>query len=231
MLPPTPSLATSIGPVLETLSIVGTFVFGASGALAAARLQQTLVTFAFFALVTGVGGGTVRDLLIGAPVFWVVDAVPAMACMSAAVIVWFTPRRWWSDRALDWLDAIGLAAFAVFGAAKALSFGVPPFVAGMMGVVTGCVGGIMRDLLAGEPSILLRPELYVTAAALTATITVVGMQIAPMLGLLDAAIWGVAFLAGVVLRAAAIRFELGLPSYGANKKGPDKKGGDLPPPS
>ena len=79
--------------MLETLSIVGTFVFGASGALAAARLQQTLVTFAFFALVTGVGGGTVRDLLIGAPVFWVVDAVPAMACMSAAVIVWFTPRR------------------------------------------------------------------------------------------------------------------------------------------
>jgi len=146
MLPPTPSLATSIGPVLETLSIVGTFVFAASGALAAARLRQTLVTFAFFALVTGVGGGTVRDLLIGAPVFWVVNAAPAMTCMSAALIVWFTPRRWWSARALDWLDAIGLAAFAVFGAAKAMSFGVPPFVAGMMGVVTGCVGGIMRGI-------------------------------------------------------------------------------------
>ena len=187
MLPPTPSLATSIGPVLESLSIVGTFVFGASGALAAARLRQTLVTFAFFALVTGVGGGTVRDLLIGAPVFWVVDAVPAMACMSAAIIVWFTPRRWWSDRALDWLDAIGLAAFAVFGAAKAMSFGVPPFVAGMMGVVTGCVGGIMRDLLAGEPSILLRPELYVTAAAFAAGLFValrwIGLDV-PVAGLI-----------------------------------------------
>ena len=82
-----------IGPVLETLSIVGIFVFAASGALAAARLGQTLVTFAFFALVTGVGGGTLRDLLIGAPVFWVHDPVPAITCMVAALLIWFTPRR------------------------------------------------------------------------------------------------------------------------------------------
>ncbi|WP_145199909.1 trimeric intracellular cation channel family protein [Sphingobium sp. B2] len=209
MLPSTPLLATSIGPVLETLSIVGTFVFAASGALAAARLRQTLVTFAFFALVTGVGGGTLRDLLIGAPVFWVVDAAPAITCMCAAVIVWCTPRRFWSERALDWLDAIGLAAFAVFGAAKAMSFGVPPFVAGMMGVVTGCVGGIMRDLLAGEPSILLRPELYVTAAAVAAGLFV-GLR---MLGL-DVPIAGViAALTGFGLRALAIWRGLGLPVY------------------
>ena len=209
MLPPTPSLATTIGPVLETLSIVGTFVFAASGALAAARLGQTLVTFAFFALVTGVGGGTVRDLLIGAPVFWVVDAVPAIACVSAALIVWYTPRRWWSARALDWLDAIGLAAFAVFGAAKAMSFGVPPFVAGIMGVVTGCVGGIMRDLLAGEPSILLRPELYVTAAAFASGSFValrwLGLEV-PVAGVLAA-------LFGFGLRAVAIRQGLALPAY------------------
>ncbi len=209
MLPPTPLLATSIGPVLETLSIIGTFVFAASGALAAARLRQTLVTFAFFALVTGVGGGTLRDLLIGAPVFWVVDAAPAITCMCAAVIVWCTPRRFLSERALDWLDAIGLAAFAVFGAAKAMSFGVPPFVAGMMGVVTGCVGGIMRDLLAGEPSILLRPELYVTAAAVAAGLFV-GLRLAG----LDVPVAGViAALIGFVLRAVAIWRGLGLPVY------------------
>nr|WP_206377442.1 trimeric intracellular cation channel family protein [Sphingobium sp. TB-6] len=198
-----------IGPVLETLSIVGTFVFAASGALAAARLRQTLVTFAFFALVTGVGGGTVRDLLIGAPVFWVRDAVPAIACMIAALLVWFTPRRWWSDHALDWLDAVGLAAFAVYGAAKAMSYGVPPLVAAMMGVVTGCVGGIMRDLLAGEPSILLRPELYVTAAALAAGLFVflrwMGLDV-PFAGLIAA-------LIGFLLRAIAIWKGLGLPHY------------------
>ena len=198
-----------IGPVLETLSIVGIFVFAASGALAAARLGQTLVTFAFFALITGVGGGTVRDLLIGAPVFWVHDPVPAITCMIAALLVWFTPRRLWSDRALDWLDAIGLAAFAVFGAAKAMSYGIPPFVAAMMGVVTGCVGGILRDLLAHEPSILLRPELYVTAAALASGLFVVlhwwGLDV-PVAGI-------VAALLGFLLRAIAIWRGLGLPVY------------------
>ncbi|AJR25736.1 MULTISPECIES: trimeric intracellular cation channel family protein [Sphingobium] len=203
------TLLPQIGPVLETLGIVGTFVFAASGALAAARLRQTLVTFAFFALVTGVGGGTVRDLLIGAPVFWVRDAVPAIACMMAALLVWFTPRRLWSDSALDWLDAVGLAAFAVYGAAKAMSYGVPPLVAAMMGVVTGCVGGIMRDLLAGEPSILLRPELYVTAAALAAGLFVVLRWIG-----LDVPVAGViAALLGFLLRAVAMRKGLGLPHY------------------
>ncbi|HWV13663.1 MAG TPA: trimeric intracellular cation channel family protein [Sphingobium sp.] len=198
-----------IGPVLETLSIVGIFVFAASGALAAARLGQTLVTFAFFALVTGVGGGTVRDLLIGAPVFWVHDPIPAITCMVAALLIWFTPRRFWSDRALDWLDAIGLAAFAVFGAAKAMSYGIPPFVAAMMGVVTGCVGGILRDLLAHEPSILLRPELYVTAAAFASGLFVIlrwwGLDV-PVAGLIAA-------LLGFLLRAVAIWRSVGLPTY------------------
>lgn len=198
-----------IGAVLDTLSIVGTFLFAASGALAAARLRQTIVTFAFFALVTGVGGGTVRDLLIGAPVFWVVDPVPAITCLNAALIVWLTPRRWWSDRALDWLDAVGLAAFAVFGVAKAMAFGVHPFVAAMMGVVTGCVGGIIRDLLAGEPSILLRPELYVTAAAVSAglfaALRVLGVDL-PIAAIIAA-------LSGFALRAIAIWRGWGLPSY------------------
>ena len=198
-----------IGPVLEALGILGIFVFAASGALAAARLRATMVTFAFFALVTGVGGGTVRDLLIGAPVFWVHDALPAATCMIAALLVWFTPRKLWSDHALDWLDAVGLVAFAVFGAAKALDYDIPPFVAGMMGVVTGCVGGIMRDLLANEPSILLRPELYVTAAAVASGMFVVlrwwGLDV-PVAGLIAA-------LLGFLLRAIAIRRGLGLPGY------------------
>ena len=202
-----------IGPVLEALATLGTFLFAASGALAAARLRQTLVTFAFFALVTGVGGGTVRDLLIGAPVFWVHDQVPAITCMMAAGIVWCSPRRFWSDHALDWLDACGLAAFAVYGAAKAMSFGIPPLVAAMMGVVTGCVGGIMRDLLAGEPSILLRPELYVTAAALASGLFValrwIGLDM-PVAALIAVAL-------GFSLRAVAIWKGLSLPHYDADR--------------
>ena len=129
--------------------------------------------------------------------------------MLAALLVWCTPRRWWSDSALDWLDAVGLAAFAVYGAAKAMSYGVPPLVAAMMGVVTGCVGGIMRDLLAGEPSIVLRPELYVTAAALASGLFVflrwLGLDV-PVAGLIAACL-------GFLLRAVAIRRGLALPHY------------------
>ena len=204
-------IITSTGPILIVLSMVGTFVFAASGALAAAHLRQTFVTFCFFAFATGVGGGTMRDLLIDAPVFWVRDGAYALICLGAAMIVWMTPERFWSLRALDWLDAIGLAAFAVFGAAKAITFGVHPIVAALMGVITACVGGIIRDLLAGAPSILLRPEIYVTAAALAAGLYVLltGLGLAPHFA------GPLAALAGFGLRALAIGRGLALPTYGA----------------
>lgn len=218
-------------PILDILDILGIAVFALSGALVAAKERQTFVTMAFFALVTGVGGGTVRDLLIDAPVFWMTDPWVAVVCLGTALVAWFIPVHWWRGNLLDYADALGLAAYAVLGSAKALAYGIPPVPAALMGVITGCVGGVIRDVVAGRPSIIMQPELYVTAAALTATITVVGMQVAPMLGLLDAAIWGVAFLAGVVLRAAAIRFELGLPSYGAKQKGQINEGEDRSPPS
>src|SRR2546430_8920712 len=117
------------------LDMAGLAVFAASGALAAAKRGQTMVTLAFFALVTGVGGGTVRDLLIGAPVFWIHDSRAAAACLAVAFAVWLTPVAWWRRQALDWFDAVGLAAYAVFGAAKAIAFGVPPVPAALMGVV------------------------------------------------------------------------------------------------
>jgi uncharacterized membrane protein YeiH len=197
------------GPVLPWLDLFGIAVFAATGALAAAQRGQTFVTLAFFALITGVGGGTVRDLLIGAPVFWVHDPLVALICLGVALAIWLTPERWWKGTALDWLDALGLAAYAVFGAAKALSFGVPPVPAALMGVITACVGGIIRDVLAGEPSILMRPELYVTAAALAATTHVVLV----LLGVPVFVAAAVAALAGFGLRAAAMRWHLALPAY------------------
>lgn len=198
-----------IGPILPWLDLAGLAVFAATGALAAARRGQTMVTLAFFALITGVGGGTVRDLLIGAPVFWVQDRLAAMVCLAVALLIWVTPERWWKGSALAWLDAVGLAAYAVFGAGKALGFGVPPVPAAVMGVISACVGGIIRDVLAGEPSILMRPELYVTAAALASTIYVVLRLIG--LPAYEAAI--PAAIAGFGLRAAAIRWNLALPAY------------------
>lgn len=195
--------------VLPFLDIAGIAIFAVSGALAAARRQQTIVTFAFFAAVTGTGGGTLRDLLIGAPVFWVHDNRALLVCLLAALAVWLTPRWIWPVKAIEWFDGLGLAAYAVFGSWKALAYGIPPLGAAMMGVVTACMGGIIRDVLAGEPSILLRPELYVTVATLSAGLFVVLMLIgAP---LLPAA--GIAAAAGFVLRALAIVRGLALPSY------------------
>ena len=184
-------------------------MFALSGALLAAEKRLTLVTFIFFAVITGVGGGTVRDLLIGAPVFWMHSNVVLLICLAAALVAWLTPRRLWGGRALVWLDAAGLAAYASFGAAKGLSYGVAPIPAIGMGVLTACLGGIIRDVVAGEPSILLRPELYVTAAALSAGLTVALLS----MGVPGAIAGPLAALAGFALRAAAIRWNVKLPSY------------------
>ncbi|TWJ10352.1 trimeric intracellular cation channel family protein [Altererythrobacter ishigakiensis] len=196
-------------PVLDALDILGLAIFALTGALVAAKLKQTFVTLAFFALVTGVGGGTVRDLLIGAPVFWMTDPWVAPICFGTALVAWFTPTRWWEGKLLDYADGAGLTAYAVLGSAKALSYGIPPVPAALMGIITGCVGGIIRDVVAGRPSIIMRPELYVTAAAATATLTVGGMT----LGLDDPIVWGTAWLAGFALRSAAIKWQIALPSY------------------
>jgi uncharacterized membrane protein YeiH len=201
--------AAAIGPALEYLDLAGIAVFALSGALVAAAKRQTLVTFIFFAVVTGVGGGTVRDLLIGAPVFWIEKNVILLICIAAALIVWLSPQRIWSGRALLWLDAVGLAAYATFGAAKGLAYGVAPLPAIGMGVLTACLGGIIRDVLTGEPSILMRPELYVTAAALSAAL-MVGLL---LLGVAGPVAGAIAALAGFALRGAAIRYGIALPAY------------------
>jgi uncharacterized membrane protein YeiH len=203
------ALAPAIDPLLGYLDWAGVGVFALSGALVAAAKRQTLVTFIFFAVVTGVGGGTVRDLLIGAPVFWIGENVTILICVAAAVIVWLVPVRVWPGRALLWLDAAGLAAYATYGAAKGLGYGVAPIPAIGMGVLTACLGGIIRDVLAGEPSILMRPELYVTAAALASALTV-GLL---LLGLPGLAAGAIAAPAGFGLRGAAIARGWSLPAY------------------
>lgn len=200
------ALAPALPPLLD---LAGIAVFALSGALLATRLKQTVVTVIFFALVTGVGGGSVRDLLIGAPVFWVRDPWVAPVIVLTALIAWFTPRRWWEGKVLDWADAIGLAAYSVLGTAKALSYGVEPVPAILMGVITGCVGGVIRDVLAGQPSILMRPELYVTAAALGATLCALGS----LLALPQEVVWAVAALAAFALRGAALAWKIELPAY------------------
>lgn len=192
------------------LDIIGIAVFAISGALVAAERGGNFVTFAFFAAVTGMGGGTLRDLLIGAPVFWVSDNVWLLLCLTAALIVWLS--RHVTVRALLWFDAVGLVAYAVYGTEKALQYGIAPVPASFMGIMTATAGGIIRDVLAHHPSILLRPEVYVTAAALTAMTyaTATYFGVAPVAAAL------LAIALGFALRSAAIVFQIKLPSYSAS---------------
>lgn len=194
---------------LSFLDYVGIGVFALSGALVAAQKRLDFVTFVFFAVITGVGGGTMRDILIGAPVFWVRENSLLLICVFAALIVWFTPLKLWGGKGLIWADAVGIAVYATYGAAKGLGFGIAPVPAIGMGVLTACFGGIVRDVLAGQPSILLRQEFYVTAAAVSAALMVV-LYAAGLSALAAAAI---ATIVGFALRAAAIINGWSLPAF------------------
>ena len=202
-------MAYPLASLLPWLDIAGISVFAASGVLAAVRRRLDFVGACFFALITATGGGTVRDLLIGAPIFWMHDSTPVVLCIAVAVAAWLVPIRRWPERALDWFDAAGLAAYSVYGASKAIQFGIAPVPAITAGVITACIGGVIRDITAGVPSVLMRHELYVTASLLAA-ITFVGL-ISMDVGVPVAAAIG--FSAGFVLRAAAILWRLALPPH------------------
>jgi uncharacterized membrane protein YeiH len=208
------------GAQLIMLDYLGVLIFACTGALAAARKRYDLVTFIFFAAITGIGGGTLRDLLIGAPVFWVRDSGYLAASILAAGAVWVLGSRAWLFAALLWFDALGLAAYAVIGAAKASMWGVPPLVCVFMGAVTATFGGVLRDVLAGEPSVLLRREITVSAALLAAGLFV-GLTWSGVDGPV-AAVLG--FLAGFTLRAGALRFGWSLPGFRGGP-GPEAQAG------
>lgn len=194
---------------LAALDYAAVAVFGASGALAAARKKQDIVTFAFFAAVTGVGGGTLRDVLIDAPVFWVQRPEYLVVCLLAAVAIWVFGWGAGRERLLLWLDAVGMAAYAIVGALKAVSLGVPPLAAGVMGVLTSCFGGVIRDVLAEEPSVLLRRELYVTPAMVGAGVFVALHSFG--IGGLAASLVG--FACAFSIRAGAILFGWSMPAF------------------
>jgi len=199
----------ALSGALIVLDYAAVAVFGATGALAAARRKHDIVTFAFFAAVTGVGGGTLRDLLIGAPVFWVDRPTYLIVTLAAALAVWIFGWGRRGERILTWLDALGMAAYAIVGALKATSLGVPPLSAIVMGVLTAAFGGVIRDVLAAEPSVLLRRELYITPAAAGATAFV----LLQMLGVGVLAAGGAGFALAFLTRAGAIVFRWTLPGF------------------
>jgi len=193
-------------------SWIAVAVVAASGALSASRKQLDPVGFILIACVTAFGGGTVRDLILGAPVFWL--KAPGMVLLAAgvALLVFFTAhlveRRF---VALIWADAVGLGLFAVLGAEAALRWGADPWVAILMGTITATAGGILRDIICAELPLILRREIYATAAAFGAAVFVALM----LAGLPRDIALPVGALAGFALRGAAILRGWSMPTYKA----------------
>jgi uncharacterized membrane protein YeiH len=196
--------------LLSLLDYAGVATFAATGALMAAEKRQDILTFIFFAAITGVGGGTLRDLLIGAPVFWVDHAGYLLVCAAIAILIWLTRGRGLPGKTLLWLDAAGLCVYAVVGAAKSLDLGVPPAVCVVMGVITATFGGIIRDVLANEPSILLRRELYISAALISAVVFI-GLHRYADVGWIWAS--AIAVPLGFAVRAGAMVWRWHLPAF------------------
>jgi uncharacterized membrane protein YeiH len=192
------------------LDIIGVAVFAATGALAASRKQMDLIGFALLATFTGIGGGTLRDLILGRPVFWLNDQSYLAICIAVACLSFFAghlvQRRY---PLLLWLDAVGLAAYGVLGAHVAVAAGAGALVAAAMGVITASFGGMMRDVVSQEPPLILKQEIYATAALLAALVYLgaIALQV-PV-----SAATAIAVAAGFALRAGAIRFGWSLPRY------------------
>jgi uncharacterized membrane protein YeiH len=197
---------------LSLLDHAAVFVFALTGALVASRAQLDIVGFAFLACLTAVGGGTVRDLLLDRnPVFWLNSPSYVLIATAAAVVIFFTAHlvesryRW-----LLWLDSFALGVAVAAGVGAALVMGQDAVVSILMGMITGCLGGLMRDVVANElPLVLKQGELYVSAAFGGALAGVVAAPHLPdplwALGLTALVTWG--------LRAGSLIFGWRLPVY------------------
>ncbi len=195
---------------LTAIDLVASAVFAITGALVASRKQMDIVGFCWLGLVTGIGGGAVRDLLLGLPVFWVREPAYVITCLVVSAAVYFSAHVLQSRyRTLVWLDAIGLALVTVAGAAKGLDAGVGPVNAIVMGVITAALGGIIRDILGQEPSIILRKEIYVTASVAGALCFVAAIG----LGAGRTAAMMLGFFVTLGVRGGAIVYGWSLPTY------------------
>jgi uncharacterized membrane protein YeiH len=201
-------MATPIEPLSASILAImyfGDVVFAVSGALTAARYRMDVLGFVLIGTITGIGGGTLRDLLLGRTVWWTQDPLELILCVAASLATFFfitsdTTRR----KGMIWADALGLAAFGVVGCHVALEFGAPFVVAVFMGMVTATGGGVIRDVLTNTQPMILSGQLYATAALL-ASLSYASLR---YLGVPEIAAEPVAFLAAFSLRASAIIFDI-----------------------
>ena len=192
--------------------ILGIAVFAISGALAAAEKKLDILGFILFGTITGIGGGTVRDLLLQTDqIFWIANTTYLWVCIAASALTWYFAGHFRSLRTLLlWADALGLALFSVLGTMKAIEWQAPLVVAVVMGMMTASFGSLIRDGLLGRPPVLLEPDIYVTAALVGAGGYIVLQSFEPTQSLAMPLAMASAFL----LRGFAIIYDLRLPKYG-----------------
>ncbi|MBV2358906.1 trimeric intracellular cation channel family protein [Thalassococcus sp. CAU 1522] len=200
--------------LLALLDYTAVLVFALTGALVASRAQLDIVGFAFLACLTGIGGGTLRDVLLDRnPVFWIADPVYLVVACAAALLVFFTAHLIESRyRAILWLDAAALGVAVAAGSGIALALDQAAGIVVVMGIVTGCAGGLMRDVVANEvPLVLKQGELYVTCALAGS----LAAAAASWAGLTPASGAAICAAVTVTLRAGSLAFGWRLPVYRA----------------
>lgn len=201
--------------IFAALNVIGLFVFAVSGALTALRNDLDIFGVAMIAFVTGVGGGTIRDVMLGSfPVWWIRDPLAIGICLAGAAAATLAQPIFASRlKALIWADAMGLAVFAVLGAQAALAAGAPAIIAVFMGAVTATFGGVVRDVLLNEPPLILKQDIYATAALAGAGVYV-GLA---AVGVETGAAAVAAALATFAIRGAAILFNIPSPKFGGRR--------------
>lgn len=202
--------------VFAALNIFGLFVFAVSGALTALRNDLDIISVAMAAFITGVGGGTIRDVLLGEfPVWWIRNTDAVTICLGGAVFATIAQPVLASRlKALIWADALGLAVFSILGTQAALASGAPAMIAIFMGGVSATFGGLIRDVLLNEPSLFLKQDIYVTAA-LAGGAAYIGLD---AIGVASAVAGPLAALFAFAIRAAAIIFNISAPKLGRARR-------------
>jgi uncharacterized membrane protein YeiH len=202
--------AIDLQTFLYIFDMTGVAVFAITGGLMAARQGMDIFGFLMLGIVTGIGGGTSRDLILGLEVFWIKDPNYLMVAAFSGGAMFFLGHIFKSlTRTLLWLDAAGMALFAVAGAGWALALDAPLSIVIFMGVLTACGGGMIRDVLAGVVPLIFRREIYAIAALCGAATYGVLAQYTDLGGWAMTAGGLVAFL----MRGLAIRYDLSLPVY------------------
>jgi uncharacterized membrane protein YeiH len=195
--------------IIYLLDLVGTAAFAASGAWVGVRKHMDLFGVLVLGVVTAVGGGTLRDLLLGdTPPFSLMDENYIYIAISVSLIVFANRVRFkLLEKPLLYFDAVGLGTFVVIGATKALDFQLGWLGAILMGVMTGTAGGVFRDVLANQVPLILRREIYASACVAGGALLVILEQSGA--GRLVAALLAAGTV--IIVRLLAIRYDWGLP--------------------